>query len=316
MAGSRPPAAGAQGAGSGGMTGGTGSPSAGMGGTTAMAGTNGAAGAAGMPGGGDALIRGPEPTMDTVMKNGPFQFESYTDGIKDGAEFLAATIYYPTDADPPFAAVVICPGWTAYQDSVAPWGPFLSSHGIVVMTIDTNGSLDSVMVRQGALMDALASLKAEQTRGGSPLMGKLHMTRFGLMGWSMGGGATWLNANEHPELKSGITLAGHNATAGGAGLLTNVTVPILMLAGSADTSILGLAMSQPVYEMIPDSTPKILYEVSGASHFDISPSTGGGLFGVYGLSWQKVFLEGDTRYRKFLMLPKPANASDFRSNIM
>ena len=95
-----------------------------------------------------------------------------------------------------------------------------------------------------------------------------------------------------------------------------MTVPILMLAGSADTGILGLAMSQPVYEMIPDTTPKILYEVNGATHFDISPSTGDGLFGLYGLSWQKVFLEGDARYRKFLTLPKPANASDFSSNVM
>ena len=58
-----------------------------------------------------------------------------------------------------------------------------------------------------------------------------------------------------------------------------------------------------------------IVEVSGASHFDISPSTGGNLFGLYGLSWQKVFLEGDMRYYKFLMLPKPANASDFKSNI-
>jgi hypothetical protein len=310
------PMAGAQAAGMGGTTAGTGSPSAGTGGTSATAGTGGAAGMAGMPASGDALIRGPEPTMDTVMKNGPYKFESYTDGFKDGAEYLAGTIYHPTDADPPYAAVVICPGFTAYQDSVAPWGPFFASHGIVAMTIDTNTALDSVLIRQGALMDALESLKGEQMRSGSPLMGKLHMTRFGLMGWSMGGGATWLNVNEHPELKSGISLAGHNATAGGAGLLTNVTVPVLMLAGSADTGILGLAMSQPVYEMIPASTPKILYEIEGASHFDISPTTGGGLFGLYGLSWQKVFLEGDVRYRKFLTLPKPANASDFRSNVM
>ena len=264
----------------------------------------------------DGFMRGPAPTMDSVMKNGPYQVKNYADGIKDGAEFLAATIYYPVDADPPFAGIVACPGFTAYQDSVAPWGPFLASHGIVLMTIDTNTTGDSVDVRQGALLDALASLKAEQTRSGSPLNGKLDMTRFGLMGWSMGGGGTWLNANTHPELKSAMSLAGHIATQiGGAGQFTKVTVPTLLLAGDADTGILGLAMSQPVYESIPDSTPKILYEVSGASHFDIQPQTGNNLFGMYGLSWQKVFLEGDMRYKQFLMLPKPSNASDFKSNV-
>jgi dienelactone hydrolase len=239
----------------------------------------------------------------------------YTDGIRDGQEFLAATIYYPKDADPPFAGVVICPGFTAYQDSVAPWGPFLASHGIVLMTIDTNTTGDSVDVRQGALMDALTSLKEEQTRAGSPIMGKLDMTRFGLMGWSMGGGGTWLNANDHPELKSAITLAGHNSTAGGALRNTMITVPTLMLCGDADTSILGLAMSQPVYDAIPETTPKMLYEVSGASHFDIQPMTGNNLFGLFGLSWQKVYLEGDQRYKPFLMLPKPQNASDYRTNV-
>jgi dienelactone hydrolase len=298
-----------------GIGGSAGTAAGGTGGIGGMAGVGGAAGGA-APSADDALIRGDAPTMASAMADGPYAFESYTDGFADGDEFLAGTIYYPTDAEPPFAAVVACPGFTAYQDSVAPWGPFLSSHGIVVMTIDTNTTSDSVDIRQGALMDALSSLKGEQTREGSPLKDKLHMSRFGLMGWSMGGGGTWLNANMHPELKSGITLAGHIATqAGGAGQFTTVTVPVLMLAGDADTSILGLGMSQPVYEAIPESTPKMLYEVSGASHFDISPDIGGGLFGLFGLSWQKTFLEGDERYRQFLSLPQPDNASDYRTNV-
>jgi len=293
-----------------------GSGGTGVAGTAAGAAGTGAAGTGGTPSADGALIRGPEPTMQSAMSNGSFKFGMYTDGFRDGPEFLAGTIYYPMDAEPPFAGVVICPGFTAYQDSVAPWGPFLASNGIVVMTIDTNTSGDSVDIRQGALMDALMSLKGEQTRQGSPLMGKLDMTRFGVAGWSMGGGGTWLNANTHPELKSAMSLAGHILTqVGGAAQLTKVTVPTLMLCGNADTGILGLGMSQPVYEAIPESTPKILYEVDGASHFDISPTTGDKLFGLYGLSWHKVYLEGDMRYLQFLKLPKPANASDFKSNV-
>ena len=319
-AGGSPPLAGSSGggAGSGGMAGIAGGAAGGSGASGGTGGVGaGGAGAGGTMGGGEgSLVRGDAPTMATAMANGPYQVGMYADGFQDGAEFLAGTIYYPMDADPPFAAVVICPGFTALQDSVAPWGPFLGSHGIVVMTIDTNTPLDSVDIRQGALMDALASLKAEQTRAGSALEGKLHMTRFGLAGWSMGGGGTWLNANTHPELKSAMTLAGHNATAGGAIGLTNITVPVLMLAGDADTAILGLAMSQPVYDVIPETTPKILYECAGATHFDIAPETCGGLFGLYGLSWHKVFLEGDTRYRQFLAGPPPSNASEFRSNVM
>jgi dienelactone hydrolase len=312
--------AGTTAAGAGGLAGSTAGAAAGSGGVSGAAagsgGAAGAAGAAGMAAPGGGFIRGPEPTMMSAMSNGSYKVMSYTDGFADGPEFLAATIYYPMDAEPPFAGVVICPGFTALQDSVAPWGPFLASNGIVVMTIDTNTTGDSVDVRQGALLDALKSLKGEQTRMGSPIMGKLDMMRFGLAGWSMGGGGTWLNANTHPELKSAMTLAGHIATQiGGPGQFTKVTVPTLMLAGDADNPILGLAMSQPVYEAIPETTPKILYELSGASHFDISPDTGDKLFGLYGLSWHKVFLEGDMRYYKFLTGPKPTNASDFRSNV-
>ena len=300
-------------------TGVAGSPAAGSGGT-GVAGAAGAAGTGaagtGAPSADGALIRGPEPTMQSAMNNGTFKVGMYTDGFRDGPEFLAATIYYPMDAEPPFAGVIICPGFTALQDSVAPWGPFLASNGIVVMTIDTNTTGDSVDIRQGALLDALMSLKGEQTRQGSPLMGKLDMTRFGVAGWSMGGGGTWLNANTHPELKSAMSLAGHIATQiGGAAQFTKVTVPTLMLAGNADNGILGLGMSQPVYDAIPDSTPKMLYELNGGSHFDIAPETGDKLFGLYGLSWHKVYLEGDMRYKQFLTGAKPANASDFKTNV-
>jgi hypothetical protein len=36
--------------------------------------------------------------------------------------------------------------------------------------------------------------------------------------------------------------------------------------------------------------------------------------GRYGLSWLKTFLEGDTRYRSFLM-EKPQGATDFQTNV-
>jgi dienelactone hydrolase len=304
-------------AGTGGVAGAAVAGSVAAGSVAAGSGGAAAAGTGGMPPAANgALIRGPEPTMQSAMSNGTYKVGMYTDGFADGDEFLAGTIYYPMDADPPFAGVVICPGFTAYQDSVAPWGPYLASNGIVVMTIDTNTTGDSVDIRQGALLDALNSLKGEQTRMGSPLNGKLDMMRFGLAGWSMGGGGTWLNANTHPELKSAMTLAGHIVTQiGGASQFTMVTVPTLMLCGNADNAILGLGMSQPVYDSIPEGTPKLMYELDGASHFDIAPTTGGGLFGLYGLSWHKVYLEGDMRYYKFLTGPKPANASDFKSNL-
>jgi hypothetical protein len=212
--------------------------------------------------------------------------------------------------------VAICPGFTATQSSINTWGPFLASHGIVVMTIDTNTTGDSVVQRSTALMDALDCLKSENTRSGGPLMGKLDTGRMGLMGWSMGGGGTWIDANTHPELKTAITLAGHIITApGGTGAIKTISVPTLMFAGQTDSAILGGGMSQPIYTQIPDSVPKMLYEISGLGHdAGNNPANNSKNVGLYGLSWQKVFLEGDQRYKQFLLVKGP-NASDFRTNL-
>lgn len=264
----------------------------------------------------DAIIRGDAPTDTTGTTGGPFKVSMYTSGFADQPGFLAATIYYPADAEPPFSYVVFCPGFVSYQTSIQDWGPFLASHGIVIMTIDTNSSSDSVTVRQTALSDALTSLQLENERSDSPLKGKLHKSRYGLMGWSMGGGASLLNSAMHPEFKSVVTVAEHLATSPGVDApLKTLTVPALMFAGTADTAILGLNMSQPAYEAIPDSTTKMIYEVQDADHFFFNtPSALQGVVGKYALAWQKVFLEGDTRYQPLLLVKGPM-ASDFRTNL-
>ena len=73
-------------------------------------------------------------------------------------------------------------------------------------------------------------------------------------------------------------------------------------------------MSQPMYTAIPESTPKMLYEVAGQGHNVCNtPTSNSRVTGRYILSWQKVFLEGDDRYRQFL-LQMPSGTSDFRTN--
>lgn len=261
------------------------------------------------------FVRGPTPTRESAARAGSFKVQHYAEGFRNGPEFRAATIYYPEDAEPPFSMIVFCPGFLSTQGDNAKWGPFMASHGIVFMIIDTNTTSDSVLQRKAAELDALESLKAEHTRAGSPLEGKLALDRVGLMGWSMGGGGAWLNGIDHPEIKTVVTLTGHHATAGGPEPVRGLTVPTLMLAGTADTAVLGLGMSQPIYEVIPDSTPKLLYEVEGASHFDFNdPAFLDGVPARYALAWQKVFLEEDKRYYDFL-LEEGERVAEFRSNL-
>jgi dienelactone hydrolase len=241
---------------------------------------------------------------------------SYSLGFRFGRQFGGGTVYYPTDAPAPLSGVVMCPGYTAAQSSIADWGPYFASYGIVLLTIDTTTVLDQVAQRANELLDALNELKGENTRSGSPLQGKLSRTRYGLAGWSMGGGGTWIATRDHPELKSAVTLAGHNATAGGGLVSAGSRVPTLMLNGGSDLTILGgLGQSEASYNAIPNSTPKLLYVMTLEGHFSWgTPTTNSGAAGRYVMAWEKLFLEGDTRYKQFLLQRGPL-ASTFQSNL-
>lgn len=243
---------------------------------------------------------------------GPYSVKSYTDGFKKGVSYGGGTIYYPdaADAKPPFGCVIVVPGFTAYQNSIMNWGPFLASNGIVTMTIDTLTTADQPDQRSGELLDALNDCVNENERSDSPLMGKIDKNVTGLIGWSMGGGGTLIAASQTPTLKAAIGLCAWGPHSGEMD-----KVPVLMFEGTADT--LAAGMSDPYYAAVPDSTPKMLFETLGADHFYANdPASEMGIIGLYGLSWMKVFLEGDMRYKQFLTASPPAiTTPNFKTNV-
>ena len=316
------------GAGAAGVTGGTGGPSgtaggagdvaqagapSGAGGVGGTAGTAGVAGVAGVTdnaGSAGMAPSGDEPTSESASSAGPLTVERipWTE-FRNGPEFSGGTIWYPTDGEAPYPFVAVVPGYVSYESSIASWGPFLASHGIVTITIDTNTTGDYPATRAGALLDALKSVAAENSRSGSPLMGKLDESRQALMGWSMGGGGTLIAANRTPSLKAAISMCGWNP----GGIYSRMTVPTLMFASLGDP--LAGGQSQGFYSSIPDETPKMLIEAGVGDHFLANnPANLSGLIGRYGLSWLKVFLVGDGAYRKFL-LEMPTGTTDYASNV-
>jgi len=67
--------------------------------------------------------------------------------------------------------------------------------------------------------------------------------------------------------------------------------------------------------VLADSTPKLLYVMALEGHFSWgTPRTNNGASGRYVLAWEKVFLEGDQRYRRFLLERGPL-ATTWRSNL-
>lgn len=245
-----------------------------------------------------------EEAPGSYSGNGPYTVRSYT--LSRLQTPGGATVYYPSNAKPPFSGVVFTPPYTGIQSMFAAWGPFFASHGIVMVTMDTNTTLDTVDQRASQQKQVLDALKRENTRSASALYGKLNTARLGAVGWSMGGGATWINSAEYAGLKSAMSLAGHNLTAvdidsrGG-----NTRIPILILNGSLDLTYLGgLGQSDGVYNNIRSGVPKVFYEVSRAGHFDWgSPTSANRAVAGIALAFHKTFLDGDTRWVGYIKRP-------------
>ena len=87
--------------------------------------------------------------------------------MRDGPEYSGATLYYPVDIDGPFSSLVLVPGFVSPQSTVSAWGPYLASHGIIVMTIGTNTLTDLPLDRANALLDAVQTLQEENNRDSS-----------------------------------------------------------------------------------------------------------------------------------------------------
>src|SRR5690606_28699451 len=78
----------------------------------------------------------------TYSGNGPYGSRSYT--LSRLQTRGGATVYYPANAHPPFSGLVFTPPYTGVQAMYRAWGPFFASHGIVLVTMDTRTTLDTV----------------------------------------------------------------------------------------------------------------------------------------------------------------------------
>jgi hypothetical protein len=116
----------------------------------------------------------------------------------------------------------------------------------------------------------------------------------------MGGGGSTLAAEADPTLLTSVAIMSHQPV--GAG----VTVPTMFTCGSGDSAAFGGCggFGMPAYSAMPADVPKAIFTVS-SGHAG-QPTSGSQ--GLYVLPFQKVFLEGDERWRP-LLLASPFDAS-------
>ena len=240
--------------------------------------------------------RGPDPTESSIeAPRGSFSTSQTTVSRLSADGFGGGTIYYPTStSEGTFGGVVISPGYTAAQSSIAWLGPRLASQGFVVFTIDTLTRYDQPSSRARQLAAALDYLTEE-----SVVRSRVDADRLAVMGHSMGGGGSLEAVEDDPSLQAAIPLTPWNLQKS----FSSVTTPTLIIGAQNDSVAPVRSHSEPFYESIPDSTDKAYLELRGASHF--APNLSNTTIAKYSISWLKRFVDDDTRYDQFLC-PTPS----------
>jgi pimeloyl-ACP methyl ester carboxylesterase len=247
---------------------------------------------------GNCLCHGTVPARLSAQR-GPFQVRTL--------QLSTGVAHYPTNADAPFAGISICPGFLNSGPEMADWGAFYASWGIVTVVTNTLGT-DVPEIRATKLLNSIKALKAENTKSGSPLNGKMS-GRYGTSGYSMGGGGTTMASVTDPTLMTSVGLAPWEPVG------RNIKTPTLLMCGSAD-AVAPCSYVDNSYSAIPNTTPKMKLVIRGGEHLFtwFGPNDGGnGTSGGYALAFQKVFLEGDERWKP-LLLAKPSG-HDMTTNI-
>lgn len=242
--------------------------------------------------------RGPAPTVASIEAvRGSYAVSQSSVSALSVTGFGGGTIYYPTStSDGTFGAVVIAPGFTAYQSSISWLGPRLASQGFVVFTIDTLTTLDQPDSRGRQLLSALDYLTQR-----SSVRNRVDASRLGVMGHSMGGGGALEAAKSRPSLKATIPLTAWNTDK----TWPEINTPALIVGADGDTIAPVATHSEPFYETLPASLDKAYLELNGATH--LTPNSSNTTIAKYSVSWLKRFIDDDTRYEQFLCpLPRPS----------
>lgn len=256
-------------------------------------------------------------SLDNIYNPGPYTYQTIveTDGMRDGPDYFGSTLYYPIDADGPFSSIVLVPGFVSPEFAVSTWGPYLASHGIIVMTIGTNILTDLPEDRAYALLDAVLTLQEENNRENSPVYQQIDVTKISVGGHSMGGGGAQIAATMDNSLKSVISLNPWIQQSVVDYDYLNHPVPNLIISGQNDTTAPVNEHANVHYDYTPNTTPKAIYEIENGSHSTGRfPSTANNYVGKIVLSWLNYFADDNDCYFP-LILEYPEQASIYQNNL-
>jgi cutinase len=237
------------------------------------------------------FANGPDPTSDLLnAAAGPYAVLTIAKSASQVSGFGGGTIYYPETLDT-YAVVVLCPGFTGTQSSVAWLARRLASHGFVTMAINTNSGFDFPPSRATQMM---AALRYVTTASDAVVRARVDVNRQGVGGHSMGGGGSLIAARDNPTLKMALPLTPWNSSTD----FSTVQVPALIIGAELDSVAPVSSHAVPFYNSLPATLDKAYAELNDAGHS--APTSTNTPVGRYSVSWAKRFMDLDTRYDPFL----------------
>ena len=236
----------------------------------------------------DSVITAAE--LSGTRDNGPFAVASKAIPRQMANGFGGGTIHYPTNAGDCglLGGIAVIPGYVSYEASIKWWGPRLASWGFVVITIDTNSIYDDPDIRATQLSAALDHILSDSTVGA-----QIDSKRLGVIGWSMGGGGALQLATKRSSVRAIIPQTPYHDKDYG-----DVNTPALFITCQNDRIASNKKYSSPFYNNA--AGPKMKIEIKNGSHFCPSYRFNEILLSKPGIAWMHRYINGDTRFDKFL----------------
>ena len=236
----------------------------------------------------DSVITAAE--LSATRDNGPLTVASKAIPRQLANGFGGGTIHYPTNAGDCglLGGIAVIPGYVSYEASIKWWGPRLASWGFVVITIDTNSIYDDPNSRATQLSAALDHIVSDSTVGA-----QIDSTRLGAIGWSMGGGGALQLATQRSDVRAIISQTPYHDKDYGI-----MDTPALFITCQNDRIASNKKYSSPFYNHA--AGPKMKIEIKNGSHFCPSYRFNEILLSKPGIAWMHRYINGDTRFDKFL----------------
>jgi len=271
---------------------------------------------------------------------GPYEYDYLTesDGIRGSTLYNGTLLYYPIDAIPPYESIVLI---DAFGDEygLQGWARYYASYGFIAMTI---GNFDSrsrdfdsewdYADRALGLLDAIETIKEENERDQSPLIGSVDTSSFSVSGYSTSGGGAHTAATMDPTLRSAILLNPAVAFLDSLNCPSETEyyclieehldheVPVLIFGGeneldelvTPDDSTYATMWGLPQYDYVPETTDKMYFESAGEGHgSSVFPSGGVADFALF---WLKYHSSGNEAYCDSLIVD-PGSTSEFLTTL-